>query len=318
MIRIALLIATLTSCAICIAQTYPSRAIRVIVPYSAGIGVDIVARTVGRKLSERLGQPVVVDNRPGASGSIGINAVAKAAPDGYTLVVVVNTFVTNPALTTNAGYDPLTDFTPLALLGRNGMVLVIHPSLPARSVKELIAYAAANPGKVDYASVGVGSPQHLALEMIKHVFGVNMVHIPHKGSAEANLAVMTGQVGVMMMPVNIALAPVRAGRILALAVGSGTPLADLPEVRPLTELGAPGFNVDVWYGLLAPAGTPRAIAELLHREVMQILAMPDVRDTSAKLGITFDAMSAAEFAAHVRQDYARWQKLIKDAGIKAE
>jgi len=295
---------------------YPSQPIRVIVPYSAGAGVDILTRTIGSKLSERIGQPVVVENRPGASGNIGILAAARSQPDGYTLVMVVNTFATNAAF--NPGvYDPISDFSPIGLVGRNGMVLVANPSIQVKSIEELVTRAKANPGKLNYASVGPGSPQHLGMELFNQAFKVNLFHIPFANAASANLAVIRGDVDLMLMPINIALGPIKSNQLVPLAVASPQRLPELPDVKPLAELGAPGFDVGVWYALLAPAKTPRSISDGLYRDIASILMEKDVMDLLGKLGIKPDPLPSEEFLALVRREHTRWSQLVENAKLKA-
>lgn len=290
---------------------YPNQPIRVIVPYSAGAGVDILTRSIGNKLSERIGQPVVVENRPGASGNIGIVAAARSKPDGYTFVMVVNTFATNAAFNPGA-YDPISEFAPVGLVGRNGMVLVANPSIQVRSVEELVARAKADPGKLNYASVGPGSPQHLGMELLNQALGVSLFHIPFANAAAANLAVTRGDVDVMLMPVNVALAPINSKQLFPLAVATPTRLPELPDVKPLAELGAPGFDVGVWYALLAPASTPRSITDQIYREVAGILTEKDTTEQLRKIGIKPDPLPSDEFTALMKQELTRWTRLVQD------
>ncbi|MGE3990871.1 Bug family tripartite tricarboxylate transporter substrate binding protein [Pseudorhodoplanes sp.] len=295
---------------------YPSQPIRVIVPYSAGAGVDILTRTIGSKLSDRMGQPVVVENRPGASGNIGILAAARSQPDGYTLVMVVNTFATNAAFNPGA-YDPISDFSPIGLVGRNGMVLVANPSIQVNSVEDLIARAKANPGKLNYASVGPGSPQHLGMELFNQAFKVNLFHIPFANAAAANLAVTRGDVDVMLMPVNVALGPIKSKQLVPLAVAAPQRLPELADLKPLAESGAPGFDVGVWYALLAPAGTSQSITDRVYREIASILLEKDVLEILGKLGIKADPLASDEFKTLVKREHARWTKLVQETNLKS-
>jgi len=300
------------------AQTYPSRTIKIIVPYSAGFGPDFLARTVGQKMSQRLGQPVVVENRPGANGNIGIDIAAKAPADGYTLAVILNAIAINPSLY-KLPYDPVKDFAPIGMLARGSHALVVHPSVPARTVRALVQYAQANPGKLNYASPGVASASHLAMELFKMTAGIDMLHVPHKGSAEAYTAILTGQVETGFMAIHVALPRVKGGKLRALAVSSPARHPSLPDVPTMSEaIGVPGFDVDLWYAMLSPAGTPKEIVAKLGAELHDILKMDDVREQLAKQGLQATPGTPEAYTALLKADIDKWAKVIRNTGIKAE
>ena len=284
---LAALIALLGAACASWAQTspppYPSKLIRVVVPFSAGSGVDVLARVLAEKLAERVAQPVIVDNKTGAAGVIGFDYVAKAAPDGYTLLVSVDTLVINPALR-KVPYDPVRDFAPIMQLATGSFFLAVHPSLKANTIGELVAVTRASPGKLNYASAGVGSLVHLATEYFKMQTGADLVHIPHKGITAATTGLVTGDVAFMIVPTELALPHIKAGKIRPLAV-SGTrrsPLA--PEVPTVAEAGLPDYNVNLWFGLLAPAGTPKEIVAKLNAELTRILSVPETRSLLSATG----------------------------------
>jgi len=298
-------------------QAYPSKLIRVVVPFSAGSGVDILARVVSEKLAERLAQPVIVDNKTGAAGVIGFDYVAKAAPDGYTLLVSVDTLVINPALR-KVPYDPVRDFTPILQLASGAFFLAVHPSLNVSSISELVAVTRANPGKFNYASPGVGSLVHLATEYFKMQTGADLVHIPHKGITAAATGLVTGDVAFMVVPTELALSHIKAGKMRPLAV-TGTrrsPLA--PDVPTVAEAGIPDYNVNLWFGLLAPAGTPKEIVARLNAEVTQILSAAETRNILSARGIDPAPGTSEQFARLIATDLARWQKVVATAKIAAE
>ena len=300
------------------AQTYPAKPIKIIVPYSAGFGPDGLARTIGEKLSPRLGRPVVVENRPGANGNIGIDLAAKAPADGYTLAVVLNSISMNPSLY-KLPYDPVKDFAPIGMLARGSLALVAHPSVQAKTVKELVQMAKAAPGKLNYASPGIASPNHLAMELFKMTAGIDLMHVPHKGSAEANTAILAGQTETGFMALHVALPHVKAGKLRALAVSSPARHTSMPEVPTISEAtGVPGLEVDLWYAMLAPDGTPNDVVARLSTEVREILRMDDVRERLAKQGLQATPGSPGDYLALLRSDIDKWAKVIKNAGIKAE
>lgn len=299
-------------------QTYPAKPIKIVVPYSAGFGPDGLARTIGQKLSSRLGQPVVVENKPGANGNIGIDLAAKAPADGYTLAVVLNSISMNPSLY-KLPYDPVKDFAPIGMLARGSLALVAHPSVNVRTVKDLVQMAKADPGKLNYATPGVASPNHLAMELFKMTAGINLMHVPHKGSAEANTAILAGQTETGFMALHVALPHVKSDRLRALAVSSPTRHPSMPEVPTMSEAtGVPGLEVDLWYAMLAPAGTPNDVVAKLSAELREILRMEDVRERLAKQGLQATPGSPAEYLALLKSDIDKWAKVIRTAGIKAE
>jgi tripartite-type tricarboxylate transporter receptor subunit TctC len=296
---------------------YPSKLIRIVVPFSAGSGVDVLARVVAEKLSERVAQPVIVDNKTGAAGVIGFDYVAKAPPDGYTLLVSVDTLVINPALR-KVPYDPIKDFAPVMQLASGGFLLAVHPSIKASSISELVALTRANPGRLNYASAGVGSLVHLATELFKMQSGADLVHIPHKGITAAAMGLVAGDVAFMIVPTELALPHIKAGKIRPLAV-SGTKRSPLaPDIPTVAEAGIPEFNVNLWFGLLAPAGTPREIVARLNAEVTQILNAEQTRNMLSLRGIEATPGTPEQFAALIAADLARWQKVVATARISAE
>ena len=301
-----------------LAQDYPSRPIRVVIPFTPGTGMDIIARTVGPKLSDRLGQPVVIDNRPGASGNLGAELVAKAAPDGHTVMVSGNPLITSPHLYRNVPFKPLTDFAPISLAAWGTLMLVANPGTKINSVSELIAQAKAAPGKISYGSPGIGTPHHMAMELFKDLTGANLLHVPYKGSAGAVTDVLGGQINVMFIPIHVGMQFVKAGRLKALAVGSARRHPTTPDLPTLQELGVKGAEVDMWYGFLAPKGTPASVVGKLDGELSAILAMPDVKASFSAQGMDAASSRPAEFAALMRREDARWAGIIKKNNITAE
>jgi tripartite-type tricarboxylate transporter receptor subunit TctC len=300
------------------AQTYPSQTVTIVLPFSAGTGIDTATRLFAEKLSQRLGQPVIMENRPGAGGNLGHSAVAKASPDGYTLLMAANTLAMNTSLY-NLPFDSATSFAPVGLYVKGGMALIVHEKVQAKTVDELIALAKANPGKLNYSTPGIGTPQHLAMELLKHSTGMDIVHIPAKGAAEAVRDVVRGELETMFVPIQSIMPHIRAGTVRALAV-SGTKrhpaLPDTPTVAEATK--NPDFDVDQWYGLFVPAGTPQPIVDKLNGEIRAILELPDVQERIEKLGMARNPSSAKELGDLYRNDAARWAKLIKDANIKPQ
>ena len=297
---------------------YPSRSIRIVVPYTAGTGIDILARVTGQKLSERLKAPVVVDNRPGASGNIGTETVSKASADGYTLLMTASTHVTNAALQASVPYDPAKSFTPIGPTAIGNLALVVHPSVPARTVQELVALAKAEPGKLNYASPGSGTPHHLAMELFKLHFGVDLTHVPYKGTAGAVTDLLGGQVQVMFLPVHVALAHVQAGKLRMLAAGGANRSPVTPDVPSLADVGVTDIDVDIWYAMLAPAGLPKEQVALLNAEMSAILADPEVRETLLKQGLNPTPGRPEDLARLIDTDLERWTKIVRTARIKAD
>jgi tripartite-type tricarboxylate transporter receptor subunit TctC len=300
------------------AASYPNRPVQIIVPFTPGTGMDILARTVGQKLSERWGQPVIVDNRAGASGNIGTDMVVKAAPDGYTLLITANTLVMTVSLYKNVPYDPIRDLAPVEKMAVGTMALTLNPSVPAHTLKEFVAYAKANPGKLAYGSPGVGTPQHLAAELLKSTAGIDMLHVPYKGSAGAITGLLSGDVAMMCNALHAVLPQVKAGRINAIAVGGTRRARAAPDIPTFAESGYPDFDVDFWYGMLAPAATPKEIIAKLNQDIAQILNTPEVRDALANQGLEPVTGTPEQFGALIRSDLARWANVIQTAGVTAE
>ena len=300
------------------ATGWPSRPVRVFVPYTPGTGIDILARTLGPPLGNDWGQPVVVENRPGASGNIGAGLVAKAQPDGLTLLMGVNTLVINPALYKSMSYDPLKDLAPIGLAATGSFLLVASAASNIKSVQQLVKMAKAKPGAIDYASPGIATPHHMAMELFKLQAKISLTHIPFSGTAGAVNAVLSGDVPLMFLPVHVAIAQVKGGRMVALAA-AGThrsPLA--PDVPTLGELGYKGVEADLWYGMLAPAGTPADIIAKVNADMVKALALPEVKNALAQQGMEVAPGTPQQMAALMQRDAARWAAVVKEAGIKAE
>ncbi len=301
------------------AQNYPVKPIRIIAAQSAGGGTDLFARLLGQKMSENWKQPVVIENRPGAGGTIGNDIVAKSAPDGYTLILATaGQMVINQNLYPDSGYDPLKQLAPIALFATSPLVLVVHPSVPARSVGELIALAKAKPNSLNHGSGGNGSPAHLAAELFKAMTGTKMTHVPFKGVAPSVTAVIAGQIDVTFASVAAVLPQVKAERLRALAVSTPKRSQIAPELPTVAEAGVPGYEVTTWFGLFGPIAMPKDIVAKLNGEVARVLALADVRERLFNEGAETTRLSVEEFNAFVRADEARWAKVIKSAGIKAE
>ncbi|HEX2890016.1 tripartite tricarboxylate transporter substrate binding protein [Vineibacter terrae] len=300
------------------AQGMSDRPITIVVPFTPGTGIDILARLVGDHLRQRWNQPVVVDNKPGASGSIGTQNAARAVPDGHTLMMTANTFVTNVPLYPNIGYDPVADFAAIIKVATGDLVLTINPTVKVNSAAALLDLARAQPGGLKYASPGVGTPQHLFMELFKLATKTDIVHVPYRGSAGAVQDVVAGHVGIMVMPLHTALPLERTGKIKLLAIGSErrSPMAN--DVPTLIEEGVAGFNVDLWYGLFAPARTPADVVARLNSEVNAILALDPVRMVLRDQGLEPAGGAPDPLASLVRTDLAKWQKVIRDANIKPE
>jgi tripartite-type tricarboxylate transporter receptor subunit TctC len=301
------------------AQAYPAKPIRFVVPYPAGGPLDTVARLLGAKVGESVGQPVVVDNKPGAGGNIGADIVAKSPADGYTILMgAVATHAINPTLYKSIPYDPVKDFAPITQVASTPNVLVVNPGVPAKDVKEFIAHAKANPGKLSFGSGSIGSAGHLAGELFKATAGVDMVHVPYKGAAPAMQDLVGGQVQLMFDNLASSLGQVKAGKVRALAVTTArrTPLA--PELPTIAESGLPGFDISTWFGIFAPAGTPRPALERLHAEFVKALSAPDVREKMTNLGAEPVGNSPAEFAAYIRSEAEKYGRVIRASGAKVD
>ena len=298
-------------------EHYPVRPVRVVVAFAAGGGTDIVARALSARLSARFGQQFVVDNRPGGGGIAGIELVAKAPPDGYTLLVVSSSFAANAALR-KTPYDPINGFQPISLLSRQALLLLVHPSVPVSSVKELIAFARAKPGFLSYGSSGNGGIQHLATEMFKSMAKVDIVHVPYKGTAPAMTDLLAGQVQMSMLSIVATLPQVRSGKLRALAVSSPNRSDAAPEIPTVSEAGVPGYSFYGWYCMLAPAKTPRNVVAALNTGVVSAMQAPEMRDRLAVDGSTVVGGSADELGAHLRAEIAKMTKLAADAKIRLD
>jgi tripartite-type tricarboxylate transporter receptor subunit TctC len=298
---------------------YPSRSIRIVVPLAAGGNVDIVARTMAEQISKSLGQAVLVENRPGASSLVGTQFVAKSAPDGYTLLAIANTFATVPSLVLNPGYDPLKDFTGITLTCLVPQVLIVNPAFPAQSVRELIALARAQPGKISYASSGNGSTGHMAAELFSRQAGVKMLHVPYKGNSQALVDVIGGQVNMMFDQVSTSAPQIKAGKVRALAVTSLKRSPLLPELPTADEAGLPGFEDITFNGLVAPAGTPREILSRVNRAVAEAVRTPDLYKRFLERGVELVASASPEdFTAYVKAEFEKKGRLARETGIKPD
>ncbi len=298
---------------------YPNKPVRLIVPAAPGGGADFLARIVSTKLAEQTGQTFVVDNRAGASGTIAADATAKAAPDGYTVLLGQSTSIAiAPHLYQKLGYDTLKDLRAVTLVAEVPNILVVHPSVPASNVKELIALAKSKPNLLNFGSAGNGAPSHLAGEMFKGSAGVNMVHVPYKGAGPAVNDLLAGQIQVMFAPMVAVLPQVKAGRLKALAVTSAKRSPAVPDLPTLSEAGLTGFEIVSWFGFFVPAATPQAVVDKLHAETVKALKSPDTIERFAKEGAQPEGNTPAEFALYVQQEYARYAKLVKDNNIKAD
>ncbi|MDP2708370.1 MAG: tripartite tricarboxylate transporter substrate binding protein [Burkholderiales bacterium] len=303
-------------CGSVLAQSYPSKPIRLVLPFPAAGPSDIVGRLVGQKLSEQLGENVVPDNRVGAGGSVGIAAVTKAPPDGYTLMVVSAAIAIIPSLYANLAYDALRDLAPVARLATIENVLLVHPSVPAKTLRQFVTLARANPGKLNYGSGGPGTTNHLANELLKNLEKINMVHVPYKGATLATVALMGGEVDEVIVSVASALPLIQTGRVRPLAVLSVRRVATLPDVPTAKESGVDEFLMSIWYGMFAPAGTPREIISRLNREIMKALESPAMRERMAAAGIDSWPGTPEEMADLLRSETARFAKIIASAGLK--
>ena len=300
------------------AQKYPEKTVRIVVPFTPGGGADILARILGQKLPEIWGQNVVVDNRPGGGSVIGSEAVARAAPDGYTLLLTANPHGSNPALVPKLPYDTTKDFAAVTMVASAPLLLVVHPSLPTRTVKELIALAKARPNQLTYASSGNGGPQHLAGELFKHLAGVSMLHIPYKGSTPALTDLLGGHVQVSFASLLAGLVHVKAGKLRPLGVSSAKRLESNPEFPTVAESGVPGFEMFAWWGVFAPAGTPQPIITKAHGDMARVLQSAEVRERLARDGAHAVGSKPEELAAFVQKEIDKVTKLVRVAGIKAD
>ncbi len=301
-----------------LAQDFPSRPIRVIVPFSPGGAVDGPMRIVAQELGKRLNQQVVVENKPGAGATLGTEVVAKSSPDGYTLLLASQTNAISASLYKNLTYDPIEDFAPISLIGREPGVLVVHPSFPAKTFAEFVAYVKERPGKLDYASSGNGSGQHLFMALLLSSTGLSMTHIPYRGSGQATADLLGGQVLVSIPGTAGMMGHIKSGKLRPLAVTGAQRSPHLPEVPTIIESGVPGYEAYVWMGLLAPKGTPQPIIDRLHRELMQVLQAPEVKTYMANAGIEIAGSTPAEFGRYFRAEKDLWAKVVRDTGAKID
>jgi tripartite-type tricarboxylate transporter receptor subunit TctC len=299
------------------AQDYPTRPIRMVIPFPPGGSNDVVARSITTRLGERLGRQIVVDNRAGAGGTIGTEAVAKSPPDGYTLLVVSIAHAANPWLY-KLGYDPIKDFAPVALLAKGANVLVVHPSLPVHSVQEFIALAKRQPGELQYASAGVGSFEHLGGELFKLMAGIDMLHVPYRGGGPAMIALVGGHTKVMFSSMIQTVPQITGGELRALGTGGLARSAALPDLPTIAEAGVPGYEAVNWWGVVAPAATPPALIDRLHREIETVQLLPEVQKQFALQGAEVARMTPVGFGDFMASEMNRWEKVIKQRGIKAE
>jgi tripartite-type tricarboxylate transporter receptor subunit TctC len=310
----------LLTASICHAQSWPQKPVRVIVPFAPGGASDLMPRLVGEKLTSMWGQPVLIENRPGAAGNIGMEAGARAAPDGYTLVAAPNgNLVVNPHMYSRLAYDVFKDLAPVTRIAAVQNVLVVHPDVPAKTVKELVTLAREKPGTLNFASPGNGSQAHVAVELLKLELGLDLVHVPYQGVGPAMKDLLGGRINLMVAQVPAALPHIKGGKLRALGVASSAPLAALPEVPTIAAAaGLPGFEAVSWYALMAPAGTPRELIAKIHGDVAKALQLPDVRQRLAGMGAEPSGESPAELAARIKAEYDRWGEVVRKANIKAD
>ncbi|HET9405164.1 MAG TPA: tripartite tricarboxylate transporter substrate binding protein [Burkholderiales bacterium] len=315
----ALAAALLLAASAAAAQGYPAKPIRIIVPFPAGGIADVFGRVIGQKFTEAWGQPAVVENRPGAGGNIGAEIVAKSPADGYTLVTgSIGTHSVNVSLFSKLPYDPIRDFAPVSLIMEAEGLLVLHPSVPARTVKELIALARARPGQLSYASAGHGTASHLSGELFKSMARVNMIHVPYKGNVPAITDLLAGQTSLLFATMPTVLPQVQAGRLKALAVTSSARAPAAPQLPTIAEAALPGYSVTNWIGVFAPAGTPRDVVVKLNREIVRIMQAPDIQKRLANEGAKFTPLTPDEFTAFVKAEIAKWAKVVREAGIRVD
>ena len=316
---LALVIAALAShLDVALAQAYPAKPIRLIFPFPPGGPTDLLGRAIAQKLSDQMGQQVVADTRPGAGGNLGLELAAKSPPDGYTIVLSSPLVAISPSLYAKLNYDPARDLAPISLVAVIQNVLLVHPSVPARTLKELIQLARRNPGKLNFGSGGVGTTTHLAPELLKSLVKISMVHVPYKGSGQALVGLIGGEVDLLIMAVPAAAAQIHAGKVRALAVLSAQRSSVIPEVPTTKEAGVDNFEVPIWYGILAPAATPRDVIARLNVEINKALAAPDMKERLARMGIEPMTDTPEQFTSFIKSETVRFAKVIKAAGIKPE
>ncbi len=300
------------------AQTYPTKPVKIIVPFAAGGPADIYARMIGEKLAAALGQSFVIEDRPGGGAIVGTDAVAKSAPDGYTLLMMSNTHTVNESLFSEKPYQLMRDLVPVAPVNYSDLVLVVHPSVPAANLHEFLALAKAKPGTLNYASSGPGTPYHMAGELLKAMAGVDIVHVPYKGSSGARTDILGGQVQMMFDAITTMAPNVRAGKLRALATSGKVRSSVLPEVPTVSEAGVPGYDAVIWLGIMAPAGTPRAIVERLNNEITRAANAPEMKEAWAKQGAVAMSMTPEEFGRYMREDIEKWARVVKISGAKPD
>ena len=313
LLAVALLVASAVQ-----AQGYPNKSVRIVVPFAAGGPADNYARFIGQRLGDALGQPFVIDNRPGAGSIIGTDLVAKAPADGYTLLMMSNTHTVNETLIPTKPFVLMRDFVPVAPVNYSDLLLVTHPSLPAQNLQDVLRLAKERPGKYNYASSGPGTPYHMAGELFKSMAGIHLVHIPYRGSSGARTDIVGGQVDMMFDALTTMAEQARAGKVRAIATSGRQRSSVLPDVPTLHESGLPGYEATIWLGLMAPANTPRAVVERLNQEVGRIVNQPEVRQLWGRQGATPMVMTPQEFDKYMREDIAKWAAVIKSADIKAD
>jgi tripartite-type tricarboxylate transporter receptor subunit TctC len=317
-LRVTLLTAAVLGYTCAAAQTYPAKPVRIIVPFGAGGPADIYARHVGQHLQGPLGQSIVVETRPGAGSIIGTDIVAKSAPDGYTLLMMSNTHTVNESLVPKKPFTLMKDFVPVAPVNYSDLLLVVHPSVPARSVKELLKLAKSTKGGLNYASSGTGTPYHMAGELFKALSGVDILHVPHKSSGDARTSVLSGQVEMMLDAITTMAPNAKAGRVRALGTSGQKRSSVMPDVPTIAEAGVKGYETTIWIGVMAPAGTPKPIVERLNAEITKVTSRPDIREAWAKQGATPLTMTVSEFERHLNADIEKWAKVVKISGARAD
>jgi tripartite-type tricarboxylate transporter receptor subunit TctC len=316
--RAACTAAALVASAGALAQAYPTKPVHVVVPFAAGGPADIYARYLGNRLEKTLGHPFVIEDRPGGGAIIGTEAVVKAEPDGYTVLMMSNTHTVNESLFTKKSYKLMKDLAPVAPVNYSDLLLVVNPAVPAKNLKELIALAKAKPGQLNYASSGPGTPYHMAGELFKAMAGLDIVHIPHKGSDQARTSVMAGQTQMMLDAVTTMAQIARSGKVRAIATTGKTRSAIMPEVPTMSEAGVPGYEATIWLGVMVPAATPKPIIAKLNAEIRKTLNQPEVKETWAKQGAVPMNMSPEQFSKFLEQDIEKWAKVVKISGAKVD
>ena len=318
MVRVVLALLASSLAVACWAQSFPARPVKIVVPFGVGGSADVYGRFLAAKLSDALGQSFVVENRPGGGAVIGTDAVAKSPADGYTVLVMSNTHTVNETLIPKKPYDLMKDLAPITGINSQDLMLAINAEVKANNLKEFIALAKSQPGKLNYASSGPGTPYHMAGELFKYMAGVNIVHVPHKGSDQARTAVLGHQVDMMFDAISTIVAHTKSGKLKALGTTGKTRSAVTPDVPTVAEAGVPGYEATIWLGLMAPAGTPRPVLDKLNAEVIKVINAPEVKENWAKQGAVPMGMSVDEFGKFLREDVQKWSKLVKDTGMKVD